>query len=78
VTLIDVDALKRVPRVTLPRAISDVRRLLDYTEPSVREMMLFAVAYCRARGNAISPREFATGMAQAYRTRARLAPSLAP
>ena len=78
VTLIDVDSLKRVPRVTLPRAVSDVRRLLDYTEPSVREMMLFAVAYCRARGNVISPREFTAGMAQPYRARARLTPSLAP
>lgn len=74
-TLIDVDAVKRVRVVTSASAVRDVKRLLTYTDPGAREMMLFSVAYCRARGHDISPREFVLAMARAYRERTRLAPS---
>jgi tRNA A-37 threonylcarbamoyl transferase component Bud32 len=71
VIMVDVDGIRACGNISLEMAARDIARLLDYTEPTPREAMRFAVMYCRIRQNAITPRILLSAMEQAYRNRAR-------
>ncbi len=55
--LIDLDALVRRRRVTLRRAVKDLRRLLTRGPATTRERLWFLAEYCRARKIVVRPRE---------------------
>ena len=71
VILVDVDAVRPCRNVTLSLAARDLGRLLDYSEPSRREMMRFAVIYGRERGRDINVRALLREMQAYYDARAR-------
>ena len=71
VIIVDVDGIRPCRGVTLALAARDISRLLDYSEPSSRQMMRFAVAYSRARSGAVLPRDLLREMRAYYETRAR-------
>jgi tRNA A-37 threonylcarbamoyl transferase component Bud32 len=71
VVIVDVDAVRPCRNVTVSLAARDIGRLLDYSDPSAREMMRFAVIYARERGGKISARALLREMREYYDKRAR-------